>query len=49
MKSKKHLKKLNEISDTLVIYINKYVKKFLIKKKLMKDNKLVDTLKMSKV
>ena len=33
---------LNEISDILVIYINKYVKKFLIKNKLMKNNKIVD-------
>jgi len=29
---------LEELSDTLVIYINKYVKKFLIKNKLLKNN-----------
>ena len=35
---------LEEISDTLIIYINKYVKRYLRKKNLMVDNILVDAI-----
>jgi hypothetical protein len=35
---------LEEISDTLIIYINKYVKRYLRKKNIMVDNVLADSL-----
>ena len=39
IKNKEHaIHTLDDISNTLIIYINKYVKKFLIKNKLLKDN-----------